>query len=216
MGTTKIRDGETKELISADDMVPEYRFSVADGDVQLAHSHGGAQTGNLYPEGYHATLGNLEGTAVFGFAPNGDALVELDDASFSLFDVTRTTFTGSAIALEVGTSQVDDQNPLPVDDSALHNPTGLAFGQHSTASSGTAEALNGGASQPVPDGGAVAVKALDGNSGAVYIGDGGVGTGTGFEMQPGEGVSLSVTDVSNVFVDVSTGGDGVSWIVEVS
>lgn len=214
MGTTRIPDGETVELISADNMEPEYRFSVADGDVRLAHTQGGARNGNLYPEGYTATMGNLEGTSVYGYAPNGEARVELDDATFSLFDVTRTTFTGSKIAIEQGASEVDASNPLAVSDAANENQAGLAYGQDSVSTSGTAEALNGGTSQTVPDGMAVAVKALDGNSGAVYVGDSSVGTGTGFELQPGEGVSLNVTDVANVYADVATGGDGVSWIVE--
>lgn len=90
-----------------------------------------------------------------------------------------------------------------------------ATGQDSVSTAGTAEALNGGSSQAVPRGAEVAVKALSGNAGTVYVGfDSSVSSSDGFELGPGSSVSMAVSEVSNVYVDADNSGDGVSWITE--
>ena len=100
-------------------------------------------------------------------------------------------------------------------DSAQGNWAGIETGQETVEVAGTAEALNGGTSLAVPDGASVRLKALGGNSGDVYVGDNTVSAGTGYVLDVGEMISVATTDVSNIFVDVDTAGEGVSWIVEV-
>lgn len=116
-----------------------------------------------------------------------------------------------------GNLKTNIRNLTPTDDEVTSKDdvfTNIAFGQDSVTTSGTAEALNGGTSQTVPKGANLKIKALSGNSGIVYVGDSTVGTGSGFELQSGEEVTLKVDDVANVYIDVGTDGDGVSWIVE--
>lgn len=245
MGVTRIADGETVEIISADDMEPAYRLHVRQNDVKLAHTRGGARTGVSYPQGFIATIGSLKRTAVFAHAPNGDVEIELDDATFSIFDVQMTTFTGGAIgiedssgstidplsvgdqplAIDDGTgSQVATETPLPVDlrshvgtlVAAEPDVDNLAFGEQTVSAAGTAEALNGGGAQAVPSGYAVLMQgrvAADGDE--VYVGDSTVGSGDGYPLDDGQVVSVGVEDVSTLFVDADTAGDGVRWIVEV-
>lgn len=96
----------------------------------------------------------------------------------------------------------------------LGNWPGVVTGQQSLDAADTAEALNDGTPQAVPDGATVAVRAQD-NTGSVFIGDSSVTGSTGFELASGEGVSLNVQDVSTLHIVAPNAGDGVTWIVEV-
>lgn len=95
------------------------------------------------------------------------------------------------------------------------NWPGIETGQDTVAVAGTAEQLNGGTSLPVPNGATVSVTALPSNTGNVYVGDSSVSATTGDVLTPDTSVELPVTDVSSIYIDVDTGGEGVSWIVEV-
>lgn len=100
-------------------------------------------------------------------------------------------------------------------DAALGNWASVEHGQDTVATAGTAEALNGGTSLTVPDGARLVVKALGGNGGNVYVGADTVSASNGYVLAAGEETPpLGVTDVSSVFIDVDTGGEGVSWVVE--
>lgn len=92
--------------------------------------------------------------------------------------------------------------------------SGLQSGQDTTAASGSPEAVNGGSSLSVPNGATLRVKALPSNTGNAYVGAAGVTTGSGYPLAAGEEIDLSVSDVSSVYVDVDTGGEGVAWVVE--
>lgn len=149
---------------------------------------------------------------------DGDATLTLDGGDIDVTDRVGRVL-GKSRLMDSSETLIDPatEATLSAVEAALSNQSNLAFGQHTTATSGTAEALNGGTSQSVPDGMAVAVSPLSSNSGNVYVGDSTVGTGDGYELEPSDaGVSLNVNDVANVYVDVDTGGEGVSWIVEVA
>lgn len=92
----------------------------------------------------------------------------------------------------------------------------LANGQDS-CSQGTPAALNGGTTINLPNGVGVRVAALNGNSNPIYVGDGSVTTGDGYELSPGEQLPhpLMVDDVADIHVE---GPDtaSVSWVVEVN
>jgi hypothetical protein len=121
-------------------------------------------------------------------------------------------------ARELGKARVMDSSGVLIDPAtadAQGNWSGLEYGEDTVTSSGTAQALNGSTSLSVPDGAHVSVKALDGNTGTVYIGDSNVGTADGFPLDPGQGYNAPVTDVSNIHVDADNGGDSIRWIVEV-
>lgn len=98
----------------------------------------------------------------------------------------------------------------------LANRANLAFGRDSVSTSGTPVALNGGTAQAVPDQQAVAVQAVPGNAGSVYVGDSTVTTTSGYPLQAGQVVTLGMDDVSTIHVDADNAGDSVAWIVEVA
>lgn len=90
-----------------------------------------------------------------------------------------------------------------------------ASGQDTASSSNTSFQLNGGTSQSVPRGAELVVKALGGNGSNVYVGfSSSVNTSNGLELEAGSAVTLSTSDVSNVYVYGQNSGDGVSWITE--
>lgn len=99
----------------------------------------------------------------------------------------------------------------------LDNQGNLAYGEDTVGTPGTAVQLNGGTSQAVPDGMAVAVQGVVASSGdLVYVGDSSVGSADGYPLTDGQVVTLGVTDVNQIYVDADTGSDGVRWIVEVA
>lgn len=98
---------------------------------------------------------------------------------------------------------------------ALGNRAELTTGQDTVATAGTAVALNGGTSEPIPDGAVLAVRANGDNSTPVYVGDDTVDTSSGFKLTAGDGLNIRISDVTSVYVDAETSGDGVSWAVEV-
>ena len=58
----------------------------------------------------------------------------------------------------------------------------------------------------------LSLRAKTANTGAVYIGGAGVTAGNGFELAPGEGLSLDVDDTSAVHIDAANSGDGICLI----
>lgn len=88
-------------------------------------------------------------------------------------------------------------------------------GQIAVSSAGTAE--QGPSS---PSGSVFRIKALNGNSGLVYIGNDGdddVDSSNGFELAAGEEVELhffgeAPNALNACWFDVDTGGDGVCWL----
>ena len=85
-------------------------------------------------------------------------------------------------------------------------------GQKTIATAGTALVLG---SQPIH--GPLMLKALDANTGYVYIGNDGAGDVTsanGLQMAPGDVVVFDhVGDLVNIIVDVSVNGEKVAWLM---
>jgi len=90
----------------------------------------------------------------------------------------------------------------------------LNHGQNTVAAAGTEEALGGDVA--ILAGQRVLIKALHGNTGAIYVGDSVVDSTDGFVLFPGESVSLAVTNLNIPYIDADNSGEGVSYIVEVS
>ncbi|HEX9028068.1 MAG TPA: hypothetical protein VF823_02760 [Anaerolineales bacterium] len=85
-------------------------------------------------------------------------------------------------------------------------------GQKTVAAAGTAEAL-GSAQVSAP----LMVKALDTNTGKVYIGNDGAGdvaSANGLVLLSGEAVIFNwVGSLASLMVDVTVNGEGVAWIL---
>ena len=91
---------------------------------------------------------------------------------------------------------------------AVGLPSTIYNGQKTVTAAGTAEALAG--SQAITSG--VHVKALLGNTDIVYVGDSGVSSANGLELNPGESVFVEVSNLLSVFVDSAVNGEGVSYL----
>ena len=85
-------------------------------------------------------------------------------------------------------------------------------GQKAIATAGTALALG---SQPIN--GPLMIKALEANTGYVYLGNDGAGDVTssnGLELSAGDLVVFDhVGNLASVIVDVSVNGEGVAWLM---
>lgn len=81
-------------------------------------------------------------------------------------------------------------------------------GQKTVAAAGTAEALGTGDVF-----GLLYIKPLSTNTGIVYVGDSTVDSTHGLELSPGDPpVLMEATALSEVYLDVATNGEGVSWL----
>lgn len=58
----------------------------------------------------------------------------------------------------------------------------------------------------------VTIKAMDGNSGVVYIGTNGVASSTGFELGAGESISLAVDNTDRLYAIASVAGQKICVI----
>ena len=112
-------------------------------------------------------------------------------------------------ATALGNLKVSLEETVDVNVSGIDNPTTLSNGQKTVTTSGTAEALVGSSTLTES---AVTVKALNGNTGIVYVGDSSVDSNNGYELSAGERISFEIDDLQKVYLDVSVNGEGVSWI----
>jgi len=80
-------------------------------------------------------------------------------------------------------------------------------GQKTVATAGTAESL--GASTTIRS---ITIKALANNSNNVYIGDSSVSSSNGFVLDAGDTISLDIDNLADIYIDVDTNGEGVSFI----
>jgi len=150
--------------------------------------------------------------------------VEVGTWSAGALDVSAATVTADVqdrTARDLGKVRLQDSGGTLIGQSNpqhVVNPSygDVSMGQQTVAASGTAEALNGGTSLSVPQGGVLRITNLPSNTDTVYVGDSTVSTSNGFALgsTATTPVPLNVADVSSVYVDATSAGDGVSWIVE--
>jgi len=86
-------------------------------------------------------------------------------------------------------------------------PTAIISGQKNVSSAGTAEAL-GSATDII----SVTIKAKSSNTGNIYVGGSDVSSSNGLILEPGDAVSLDINDLSTVYIDADTNGEGVSYL----
>jgi len=128
------------------------------------------------------------------FTPSGTQdvnLVKVGGAAYAL----GAAATAASMPVNIASDQT-----VPV---AQQGNAALLSGQQ--AVTGTAAALATHASK------SVCVKALLANTINVYVGTTGVTTSTGFELTPGAGLCMALSNVNLVFVVASTTGASVSW-----
>ena len=84
-------------------------------------------------------------------------------------------------------------------------------GQNTTIGSGAAISLDSSSTAIAYHG--VMVKALTANTDSVWIGIGSATTGTGTELNPGEGVTINIDSLAKVYGISTSGTQSVSYIV---
>lgn len=81
-------------------------------------------------------------------------------------------------------------------------------GQKTVTTAGTEVVL--AASQALLSG--VAIKALHGNTGMIYVGGNPVTSSTGFVLDAGESIFIEINNLASVYIDSSVNGEGVSFV----
>jgi len=81
------------------------------------------------------------------------------------------------------------------------------YGAKTVGVAGTSEALS---SDAVEHG--IHIKAMSSNTGEIYVGDVNVSSSNGYPLAAGEEVYLKLRDLSKVYLDTDTGGEGVKYI----
>lgn len=83
----------------------------------------------------------------------------------------------------------------------------IKHGKKTVTASGTAEALSTSFSCSQ-----VTIKALAANTNNIYVGNSAVETTDGYVLDAGEEVTVLIDDLSKVFIDADTNGEGVTFI----
>ena len=104
----------------------------------------------------------------------------------------------------IGTTNSILQNGL-----TIINPASIVFGHKTVAGTGTAEAIVA-ASTPLKVG--ITIKALSTNTNPVWVGLSTTSVATGFELKASEQIFIPITDAQIIYLDVTTNGEGVSYI----
>lgn len=58
----------------------------------------------------------------------------------------------------------------------------------------------------------VSVRALTGNTGLIYIGNSAVASTTGVELSAGDAITITINDLSKVYIDSAVNGEGVTYL----
>lgn len=94
----------------------------------------------------------------------------------------------------------------------LDPPNTVVNGQRAVTTAGTRVAL-AGASTPVVS---VTIKALSTNTGLIYVGDSTVDSTNGFVLASGDSASSDIDNLTDIYLDSSVDGEGVSYLGAVS
>ncbi len=103
--------------------------------------------------------------------------------------------------------------------------TAFRTGTKTVATPGTPVQLVDAATPAAVEAATVAIQALATNTGNVVVGDSHVVAGPGTQGAPtqrgirltaGTGITIDLIDITQVWVDAVTAGDGVSWLIGVA
>lgn len=89
----------------------------------------------------------------------------------------------------------------------LNPATIVGNGKTTVTTAGTAVVL--GSSTAIVS---VTVRALASNTNKIYVGSASVSSSNGFQLSPQESISLDINNLSKIFIDADTNGEGVSYI----
>jgi hypothetical protein len=95
--------------------------------------------------------------------------------------------------------------------SALSNEANLAHGRQAVTTAGTAVQMP---SQSIPDGKAIALVGIRGNTGDCYVGGSTVDSTNGIPLAAGQVLTLQVQNLDSIYIDAANDGDEVGYLVE--
>jgi hypothetical protein len=109
--------------------------------------------------------------------------------------------------------EVDDNgNPS---NGGLINRSSFATGQKNVAAAGTGEQVS--ASQVIPNGFSVLIKAKFTNSGVIRVGNSKANSesaSSSFTLRANEAIRMFITNLNLVWIDATVSGEGVEWATE--
>ena len=167
------------------------------------------------------TLDHDEFVRSYAIEPNCDIIVYTDQNKMSTqtvkagqyFFLTYQKFKRLYIKCTTATSCViiasTHPDGVPKKFSVVaSSPGSVGSGQTSVSLAGTAQQLTT-TDTPILS---VTVKALIGNVGDVYVGGSTVSSSTGFILAQGDGISLEIDNLNDVYIDAANTGDSVCYI----
>lgn len=206
--------------------IPAYDLSEAfkkkvpyQGQVLLVDSYNGAASTCYFQFGPEEVLTRQEVIHHKAWGWGEDREIWIVNTAAQAGKTLKISIGGAGASLSAGTSASGDATEAKQDsiitaigtlEDKFENQGSLAFGQTTV---GTSEVVLA-ASQAVPCGFAVVVKALDANTGKVYVGLTGVLATTGFELSAGASVSVYVTNLNLIYVIADTAAQKVCYVVE--
>lgn len=128
--------------------------------------------------------------------------LQLDASNFLKVILQTGTAAFGKLAANSGVDIGDvDVTSLPQGAAVLHN-------KKTVTSAGTQEALAG--SSPIKH--SVTIKALAANTNNVYVGSSSVSATNGYVLDAGETLTLQISNLNLVYIDVDTNGEGVTFV----
>lgn len=159
-------------------------------------------SGTLEANVNQSTAANLNatvvGTGTFAVQAAQSGTWNITNVSGTVSDVRQAT-AANLNATVVGTGTFAVQN-TPVAPSSVYN------GKTTVTTAGTRVVL--AASQAVKS---VTIKALQTNTGIIYVGSSTVSSTNGFQLYAGDSVSLDIANLNTVNIDSSVNGEGVTY-----
>lgn len=140
------------------------------------------------------------------------APIQITDANSSVVALTNALPSSSAIGLVIrdaaqGQASMANSRPVVIASDQKVSRSSLVFGQYSVttsaaAISSTSKLINV----------AVTIKSSNSNTSNIFVGTSGVVLSDGFELGPGEAITLPIDDVQKVYAISSTGTQSISYI----
>jgi len=189
------------------------------GQVLLVDSYTGAASTCYFQFGPEEVLTRQEIINHKAWGWGEDREIWIVNTAAQAGKTLKISIGGAGASLSAGTSATGDATEAKQDsiitvlgtlEDKFENQGSLAFGQTTV---GTSEVVLA-ASQAVPHGFAVVVKALGANTGKVHVGLTGVLITTGFELSAGASVSVYVANLNLIYCIADTAAQKVSYIVE--
>jgi len=176
------------------------------GDVTINNASG-ASAVNIQDGGNTITV---DGTVAVTFTDQKVDLNKVAGESVQVAGGTEAKSIRVTIANDsTGLLSVDDNGgSLTIDGSVTLLPlSSCAAGKTTATTAGTTAVLAGSTSIS-----SVTIKALTSNTGIICIGGSSVTTAAGFQLSPGDAVSLDVDNLADVYLNAFVSGEGVTYI----